>query len=453
MVSTDTTTGAGTSAGTATNADAGRTAAGGAVAAPARRSAGAERGSDADARRRRGLRRMRAVALSLLVLAAVVYALTRGRSGGWGYLSAAAEASMVGALADWFAVTALFRRPLGLPIPHTAIIPTRKEALGKSLEEFVAENFLAEDVVREKIISARLSLRVGEWLVNPAHSSRVVGEAARLVRGALGVLNDADVTALVQQAILPRVMKEPVSELLGHLLGEIVADGAHHGLVDLAADEAHRFLSEHEHTIADAVAGRAPWWTPSWIDDRVTGRIQREALTWLQEIRDQPEHPARKAIDDLLGRLADDLQHDEATMARAEALKVRVLTHPQVEPTITSLWAAIRRGLTEAVDDPDGMLRHRGVTALETFGRRLHDDAGLRSRLDGYAADAVGYVASSFGPEIATVISDTVNRWDGKEAADKIELHVGRDLQFIRINGTIVGGLAGLAIYAVSTLL
>jgi len=409
--------------------------------------------SAADALRRRGLRRMRAVALALLVLAAVIYVLTRDRSGGWGYLNAAAEASMVGALADWFAVTALFRHPLGLPIPHTAIIPTRKEALGRSLEEFVATNFLAEAVVREKVISAQMSRRLGQWLEEPGHATRVVNEAAKVVRGALGVLDDADVAALVHQAILPRVMSEPVSGLLGHFLDEVVRDGAHHGLVDLAVDEAYRWLSEHENTVAEAVGGRAPWWTPGWVDGCVTRRIHKEALAWLKDVRDRPDHPARKSVDDLLSRLADDLQHDEATMARAEELKRRVLTHPQVEPTIGSLWMAVRRGLVAAIDDPEGLLRQRGVSALISFGQRLGDDAGLRTRLDGYAADAVGYVASSFGPEIATVISDTVSRWDGKEAADKIELHVGRDLQFIRINGTIVGGLAGLTIHALSALL
>ena len=414
---------------------------------------GSDTETDADRQRRRGLRRMRAVALSLLVLATIVYVLTRNTDGAWAYVNAAAEASMVGAIADWFAVTALFRHPLGLPIPHTAIIPTRKDALGRSLEEFVATNFLSEQVVKEKVISADLSLRVGRWLDDPAHSTRVIGEAAKVVRGALGVLNDADVASIVQQAVLPRLMNEPVSGMLGHFLSEIVRDGAHHGLVDLTADEAYRWLSEHEDTVAEAVGGRAPWWTPGWVDERVTRRIQKEVLAWVADIRDTPDHPARKSIDNLLSKLADDLQHDEATMARAEDLKRRVLTHPQVEPTITAVWAALRRGLIEAVDDPDGMLRQRGVSALAAFGARLGQDADLRARLDGYVANAVGYVATSFGPEIATVISDTVNRWDGKEAAAKIELHVGRDLQFIRINGTIVGGLAGLAIHAFSTLL
>jgi len=396
---------------------------------------------------------MRGLALGLLVAAAVVYVLTHGRGGGWAYLNAASEAGMVGALADWFAVTALFRHPLGLPIPHTAIIPTRKEALGRSLEQFVTANFLTDTVVRQKVTGAQLSRRAGAWLADPDHSARVVAEAAKIVRGGLDVVKDDDVETLVRQVLVPRLLDEPVSPLAGTLLAEVVRDGAHHGLVDIAVREAYRWLSEHEDTVAGVVTERAPWWTPRWLDAQVTRRIHREVLAWMADVRDRPDHPARRALDDLLAKLATDLQHDPATMARAEALKERVLTHPEVGHTAVGLWNALRRGLRDAVDEPDGLLRARGVDALSGFGKRLLDDAALRGRLDAYAADAVGYVANSFGAEIAGVISDTVNRWDGKEAARKIELHVGRDLQFIRINGTVVGGLAGLAIHALSTLL
>ncbi|HEX6443455.1 MAG TPA: DUF445 domain-containing protein [Streptosporangiales bacterium] len=406
-----------------------------------------------DSARLRGLRRMRALALALLVLAAVVYALTLGHGAGWAFLNSAAEAAMVGALADWFAVTALFRRPLGLPIPHTAIIPTRKEALGRSLEQFVAENFLAESVVRDKVASAELSLRVGGWLAEPAHSTRVVAEAARLVRGGLSVLRDDDVTSLVEQVLIPRLMNESMSPIAGRLLGDVVTERAHHGLVDLALAEIERWLADNPERVARLVGTRAPKWSPHWLNAKVTRRVEREVVAWVADVRADREHPARIAFDDLLSRLADDLQHDADTMAAAERLKRRVLGHPRVGPTATAVWNAVRRSLIEAVEEPDGLLRQRGVDALTAFGRRLTEDAALRKRLDGHAVDAVGYVVSTFGAEIATVISDTVNRWDGKEAARKIELHVGRDLQFIRINGTVVGALAGLAIHTLTVLL
>ncbi|MQA82430.1 MAG: DUF445 family protein [Streptosporangiales bacterium] len=412
-----------------------------------------EAGADGDALRLRGLRRMRAIALSLLLLAAVVYVLTLDRDAGWAYLNAAAEAAMVGALADWFAVTALFRRPLGLPIPHTAIIPNRKDALARSLEDFVATNFLAESVIRDKVSSAEPSRRVGAWLAEQKHSERVVAEAARLVRGGLSVLRDEDVTSFVETALLPRLMDEPMSPIAGRLLGDVVAEGAHHGLVDLTLVELHGWLSENAETVTRLVGNRAPRWSPKWVNARVTRRVHREVVAWVEDVRDQPGHPARKAFDDMLARLADDLQNDPEVMERLEKLKHRVLSHPRTASTATALWNAVQRSLIDAVEEPDGLLRQRGVDALTGFGRRLLEDEPLRARIDGHAADAAAYVVTNFGSEIATVISDTVNRWDGKETADRIELYVGRDLQFIRINGTIVGALAGLAIHTVSVLL
>lgn len=409
--------------------------------------------SAADADRRSGLRRMRAVALSLLLLAAVVYVATMDRTGGLGFVNAAAEAAMIGALADWFAVTALFRHPLGLPIPHTAIIPTRKDALGASLQEFVTEHFLTEDVVRQKVAAADVSRRAGHWIVDEQHASLVVHESARVLRAALGQLRDDDVTQFVEHALLPRLVDEPISPVAGHLLASVVEDGAHHGLVDLTLVEAHSWLTDNPDTVARVVGARAPWWSPQWLDDKVIDRLHVEVLAWLTDVRDRPDHPARQALDELLGQLAVDLQHDPATMARAEALKARVLEHPDTGRTATAIWNAVRHALLEAIDEPHGLLRRRATTALTDFGYRLLADAALRERLDGYACDAVGYVVRTYGMEIAGVISDTVDRWDGKEAAARIELHVGRDLQFIRINGTIVGGLAGLAIHTVAVLL
>jgi uncharacterized membrane-anchored protein YjiN (DUF445 family) len=205
--------------------------------------------------------------------------------------------------------------------------------------------------------------------------------------------------------------------------------------------------------VASIVGERAPWWTPGWLDQKVIDRVHLEALDWLADVRDNPNHTARKAFDDLLAQLAQDLQHDPDTMARAEALKVRMMEHPQIGASAVAAWDALRTALLGALADADGPLRRRGVAALSEFGERLLNDADLRHRFDGYAADAVGFVVSTYGHEIAKVISQTVDRWDGKEAAERIELHVGRDLQFIRINGTIVGGLAGLAIHTFTVLL
>ena len=407
----------------------------------------------ADLARRRGLRRMRAVALSLLVLAAVVFIATRNRDGAWGYVNTTAEAAMIGGLADWFAVTALFRHPLGIPVPHTAIIPNRKDALGQSLEEFVTGNFLTADAARERVVAADVSRRVGRWLSQEQHSARVISEMAKATSRALVAIKDEDVLGFVEQSLLPRLVHEPMSPLLGHFLESVVHDGAHHGLVDIALVEAHVWLSANEDVFASIVGARAPWWSPGWLDEKVVTRMHREALAWVADVRDRPNQAARLALDDLLGQLARDLQHDPETMARAEALKVRVMTHPQIGPSAVGIWDALRAAILGALDDADGQLRRRGVRALTELGERLVGDPDLRHRVDGHAADAIGFVVSAYGHEIAKVISQTVDRWDGKEAAERIELHVGRDLQFIRINGTVVGGLAGLAIHTLNALL
>jgi uncharacterized membrane-anchored protein YjiN (DUF445 family) len=396
---------------------------------------------------------MRAVAVCLLLAAAVVYAVTFGDGGFLGYVNAGAEASMVGAMADWFAVTALFKHPLGLPIPHTALIPRRKDMLGRSLQEFVTENFLQEEVVRDRIRVARVSERVGEWFAKPANAAWLVDETASVLAIALAKIRDEDMADLVRETLLPRLLAEPISPLAGGILEEVVRDRAHHGLVDLALAEAHRWLQENEATFADLVAERAPWWSPQMLNDRVTRRLHIELLAWIEDIQEDPQHDARLAFDRLLGKLAQDLLEDPETQQRAENLKNRVLGQPQVVATATSLWNAVRRAVVEALEDEEGYLRRRGLEELRAFAERLRDDPQLQERMDGHVADAAVFAVSRYGHELTAVITHTIDRWDGREASRRIELHVGRDLQFIRINGTVVGGLVGVVIHAASVLL
>jgi len=404
-----------------------------------------------DAERRRGLRQMRLVALSLLVFAAVVFLATlRVKDEGfWGFVNAGAEASMVGAMADWFAVTALFRHPLGIPIPHTALIPRRKDMLAQSLQDFMGENFLREDIIRDRVLSAQISDRLANWLLEPANARRVVDEASHVTTLGLERMRDEAVAEIVEEAVIPRLREEPISPIAGSLLGEVVRDKAHYGLVDLALGEFHRWLTENPETFARVLAERAPWWAPHQVNDLVITRMHKEALKWVSEIRDNPTHQARIALDDLLADLADDLLHDEATIERAERLKVRILDHPQLMETVLSLWRAFRSALIAALADPEGPLRTRIQSELEKFAQRVVSEQELRDRLDGYVADLAAFAVNRYGTELTAVIGHTINRWDGKETASRVELFVGRDLQFIRINGTIVGGLVGLVIHAV----
>ncbi|HQH08220.1 MAG TPA: DUF445 domain-containing protein [Phycicoccus sp.] len=408
----------------------------------------------ADEARRKGLRRMRLVAVSLLVLAAVIYLVTLGfdHSGVWGYVNTGAEAAMVGALADWFAVTALFKHPLGLPIPHTAIIPKRKNEIGRNLQEFVTENFLTEDIARERLEAAHIGERVGTWLLDPANRKRTMVEIVRVSRAGLQRLKDEEVQDLVENFLLPRLAQEPIAPIAGSLLDGIVSEGTHNGLVDLGLEHFAHWLKDNPGTYAAVLGDRAPWWSPPWVDDKVITWSYSQVLTWLEDIQRDQHHPARKAFDDLLRRLATDLQTDQEVMAQAESLKERLLTHPQVPLTAVGLWQSLKSSLLVAMDDPTSYFHVRGDELLEHLGQHLVEDEVWRGRLEARLGEVVSFVVNTYGSELAEVISVTVDRWDGKEASDRIELHVGRDLQFIRINGTIVGALAGLVIHGISQL-
>jgi len=397
---------------------------------------------------------MKVGASALLLLAAVVYVLARRAGGhGWvGYVQAAAEAGMVGGLADWFAVTALFRHPLALPIPHTAIIPTRKDALGRNLSDFVGTNFLSEQVVRERLRNAEVPRRLGSWLAEPEHAARVTAELSRALHGAVDVLRDEDLRAVLEPVVLRRLAALPVGPTLGRLLAKVVADKAHHRLVDLVAAAVDDWLLANREQVIDLVARQAPAWSPEFVDRAVATRVYGELTRVSAEVRAQPEHAIRQALDRLLARFADDLSNDPATIERASGVLESLLAQPEVRRAFGDVISAGRRLLLEMVDDPDGELRTRLSGALADLGRRLDTDEVLRARVDAIVADAAGYVVTHYRDELTRTITDTVERWDGVETARKVELAVGRDLQFIRINGTVVGALAGVIIHAVGNL-
>ncbi|MDQ0776974.1 uncharacterized membrane-anchored protein YjiN (DUF445 family) [Streptomyces aurantiacus] len=411
--------------------------------------------SPADEEKLRGVRRMKLTATGLLLLVAVVYVLAKwaGNSGGgaWtGYVAAAAEAGMVGALADWFAVTALFRRPMGLPIPHTAIIPTKKDQLGVSLGEFVGENFLSQDVVRQRLRAVGIGSRLGAWLGDPEHADRVTAELATALRGALAVLRDSDVQAVVGEAINRRADAQEIAPGIGKTLEKVVADGGHRRVVDLICVRAHDWLVLHNEQVMDAVQGGAPGWTPRFVDKRVGERVYKELLRFITEMRDMPAHPARGALDRFLTDFASDLQSDTDTRARVENLKREVLGRGEVQDLIASAWSSVRQMIVSAAEDERSELRLRVRASLLSLGARMATDPKLQAKVDGWVEGAAVYVVTTYRDEITSLITDTVAGWDAEHTSRKIEAHIGRDLQFIRINGTVVGSLAGLLIYAVS---
>jgi uncharacterized membrane-anchored protein YjiN (DUF445 family) len=406
--------------------------------------------------KQRALRRMKALALGFLLGAAVVYVATRRyeETLPWlGYVRAMAEASMIGALADWFAVTALFRHPLGLPIPHTAIIPRNKDALGKNLSDFVAANFLAEEVVTDKLRRVGIGGRLGGWLAQPPNARRVTAELGTAVRAMATILRDEDIQAVLENALVKRLVEQPWGPALGRLLAQLLTDGTHHKLVDLVAERAYEWVRDNHTAVLRVVSERLPGWSPRFIDELVADRVYVEALAFAWAVRADPDHPMRTAVDTFLMEFAEDLRTDPVTIERAEAFKAQVLAHPDVQIWVGSAWGSVKKVLLDAAEDPSSELRRRVCDGLVALGVRLAEDAELRAKVDSWCEGVASHVVRNYRHEITTLITDTVQRWDAEETSRKVELQVGRDLQFIRINGTVIGALAGLVIYTVSQLL
>jgi len=396
---------------------------------------------------------MKGVALGALLFMAALFAFSfafQQEVPALAYLRAAGEGGMVGALADWFAVTALFRHPLGIPIPHTAIIPSRKDEIGRTLGEFVETEFLRGDVVRTKLIETPIAARLGEWLRTPAHAERVAAEASVMASSVLQALSDDDVRDVIEELAREHLIAPEWGPPLGEWLQRIVDAGAHRGAVDLAADSIAAWLAANHRAFTGLVSRRLPSWVPSVAHRFVDDTVYNEAVKFVGAVQRDPRHPARIAIDGYLERLAANLQNDPATIGRFEDAKLAVFDSPRVRELAAEAWTTAKTGLLRSLADSESGLRRRAVTALAEIGERMTTDAALQRRVDEWVTDAAVFLVDRYRHDIASIITDTVERWDPAETTEKIELMVGRDLQYIRLNGTIVGALAGVAIFTVA---
>jgi uncharacterized membrane-anchored protein YjiN (DUF445 family) len=414
--------------------------------------------ASADAERLTQLRRMKLVALGFLVGATVLFLVCRwagahGAAAWVGYVGAAAEAGMVGALADWFAVTALFKHPLGIPIPHTAIIKRKKDQLGEGLGTFVRENFMSPQVVETKLRDAQVASRLGKWLADYGHATRVATEASNVLRVGVEMLRDEDVQHVFDRMIVKRLAEPKWGPPVGRVLGTLLAENRQEALIQLLADRAFEWSLNAGEVIQRVVERDSPSWSPRWVDHLVGDRIHRELMDFTDKVRRNPDHELRQSATRFLFEFADDLQHDEDTIARAEAVKEQIMARDEVARAAETAWTALKRIVVESVDDPSSALRTRIADSVQHIGESLRDDADLRDKVDGWIIRGAKHLVSEYGVEITAIITETIERWDAEEASRRIELHVGRDLQFIRINGTVVGALAGLVIYTVAQLL
>ncbi|MCP3936894.1 MAG: DUF445 domain-containing protein [Actinomycetia bacterium] len=400
------------------------------------------------------VRAMKRRATGLLVLAVVVYVIARtleAEGGAWGYVRAAAEAAMVGGLADWFAVTALFRHPLRIPIPHTAIIPKRKDAIGDSLGDFVQTNFLSAEVVAPRVEAAAPAERLGSWLANPDSARSVAGQIGTSLSGVAEVLDDRQVQAAIDEVVVDRLSRLDAANGIATAI-EAVTNGRHHEvLVDALSRVTIEYLIHNQATLRLMLGDESPWWVPGAVDDAVFRRLHEAAYNVVSAIRYDQGHPARDALDRQLASLVERLRTDEVMRRKVATAVANILDHPDVRQVSATIGQELKQFIVTEMNDPNSAARVRVEQAIVEFGGRIRSDENLRKSVDDWLVRAAVHVSDQLRPEVAGLISSTVERWDGEETSDRIEQQIGRDLQFIRINGTLVGGLAGLAIHAIGT--
>jgi uncharacterized membrane-anchored protein YjiN (DUF445 family) len=406
-------------------------------------------------------RTMRRIATGTLVAMAALYLLARqllATSPVWGWILSFAEAAMVGGLADWFAVTALFRRPLGLPIPHTAIVPENKDRIADTMAQFLQANFLTPAVVARRMHDINLARAVGGYLAEPTGGdgagSRIRAGASELFAELLESLDPERLGTQVRGGLKSLAEKVEVAPLLGQMLTAAIADKRHLPLIDSAVRWTGLTLEANEDMVREIIHTRANAiirWTG--LDERLAGSVLDGLYKLLAEVLVDPDHPLRAKLDEGLSKLAHDLGHDPELRARIERAKQDLLDNPAVAKWWLGVWERIRGGLIGAARDPKGMLSGQLGASLAELGAALRDDPRLQSQINRFARRTAVGIATRYGGQIVRLVSETVRRWDARTVTDRIESAVGRDLQFIRMNGTLVGGLVGLTIHAVDVLL
>ncbi len=398
---------------------------------------------------------MKMIATGMLVVMAGIYVATRVIGPVHplvGFVKAFAEAAMVGGLADWFAVTALFRHPLGLPIPHTAIIPRNKDRIGDTLATFLRDNFLTPAVVARRMRGLDVAGAAGRFLASDDRggSGRLRDGASRLLADILESLDDDRLGGMAKTAVADRLRRMDVAPLLGQTLTAAIREGRHVPLLDGIINRASLIIASNEEIIRDMVherAGRILRWTG--LDENVSNAVITGLNKLVFDMADTPDHPLRLKINEMLEDLAYDLQHDDGMQARVQQLKDELVDNPAMQRWIDGLWQQGRAALLRAARDPDKAMAGKLGDTLRQLGQTLQSDERIRMTINRFARRAAVGATASYGDGIVKLVSDTIRSWDVGKVTERVETAVGRDLQYIRINGTLVGGLVGLAIHAV----
>lgn len=399
------------------------------------------------------LRRMQRLATGLLALMAIVFMLTSLWRDDYPWLTPVmifAEAALIGGLADWFAVTALFRRPLGLPIPHTAIVPNRKNEIGQSLARFIAEHFLVRDVLAREVGRIDPGRSLGRWLA--ANAGSVTADLSRALRFVLADQQTSPLREAVSRGTGDMLRSVPTRQLLAALI-DVLATGPHaNHLIDSLVGFGREQLDRNREQIRGRIDERSPWWLPRFVDDEIFDQLVAELERILGEVGDDANHPAREELTTRLQGIKDAIADDAELSARGDALRDEFLAHPGVREFGRDVANRTQAWLISSLDNPDSELRQALERELGAIGQRLDDDTELAARLNHWLSEMIVYLVETYRDPISSVISTTVADWEPAATSRRIELHIGRDLQFIRINGTLVGGLVGLLLWLSWTL-
>jgi uncharacterized membrane-anchored protein YjiN (DUF445 family) len=406
--------------------------------------------------RQRNLDRMKLRATGLLVFMGVVFLLTRlfEPEHPWlGYVRATAEASMVGGIADWFAITALFRHPLNLPIPHTAIISSRKDRIGRSLGNFVQNNFLSPEVLTAKLRAAQISRRAAEWLADPDSARKAAQSIGSVLTSAGNVVRDEDVHALLDRSVVEPLRRMPIAPILSKGLELLTLGDRHQQLLDRIIGGLNGLVAENEALIRERIREESPWWVPELVENKIHRKVLGGIERTLFDVGADPDHRLRHQFDHLLMEWIVQLQESPEVMARAEAIKQQILDPETSGRIAVSLWKELKAALGREGPVVEGGGIDAVARGLSALGRAALEDEVLLQKIDGWVIGAVLRVVDQHRHEVGQIIAQTVSAWNPEETSRRIELLVGRDLQFIRINGTLVGGLVGLTLYTLTQLL
>ncbi|WP_183933825.1 DUF445 domain-containing protein [Sphingomicrobium lutaoense] len=400
---------------------------------------------------------MKLIATGLLVVMAITFFTARAYEPVYpalGWIKAFAEAAMVGGLADWFAVTALFRHPLGLPIPHTAIIPTNKDRIGDTLANFIRDNFLVPQVVARRMHRLDLAGAAGRFLKAPrGQESRIRAGASRLIADLAESLGDERLGGIVKSATARRLKEMQVAPLIGRALAQAINEDRHLPLLEAAIRWLARTLDANESMIREMVRERVSWVLRlASLDEKLADAILDGLRKLAVDMESDMGHPVRARIEQELAKLANDLQTDAATRAKVERWKEQLIENESVGLWLDGLWQQARAAIIKGARNPDAVMAGELGKVIADAGHTLESDVRLKAAINQFARRAVVGMAASYGGSMVKLVSDTIRNWDARTITDRLEAAVGRDLQYIRINGTLVGGMVGMAIHALDVI-